>query len=105
MSATTMLVHVPVDEIEIVQGSLLYNELFLFMGNPRVDKSLTMDVILRTPASGRLFKRKLTITSVPEIKHGRRSDDHATIIGTFSGHRIEGVYRTKSRKGSFRLAD
>jgi hypothetical protein len=100
-----MLVHVPVDEIEIVQGSLKYNELFFFMGLTRQDKSIEMDVILRTSASKQLFKRKLTLTSVPKISVGRRSDDHATIIGTFAGNRIEGIYHTKSRKGSFRLAD
>jgi hypothetical protein len=100
-----MLVHVPVDEIEIVQGSLRYSELFFFMGLPNDDKSIEMDVVLRTSASGQLFRRKLTLTSVPTIKRGRRSDDHATIIGTFAGHRIEGVYYTKSRKGFFRLAD
>jgi hypothetical protein len=94
-----------VDEIEIVRGSLKYSELFLFMGLSREDKSIEFEVILRTSASGQLFKRKLTLTSVPTIKHGRRSDDHATIIGTFAGHRIEGVYYTKSRKGFFRLAD
>lgn len=104
MSAT-MLVHVPVDEIEIVQGSLQYSELFYFMGLTQKDKSIEMDVTLRTAASGQLFKRKLMITSVPKIEHGRRSDDAVTIIGTFAGHRIEGVYRTKTRTGSFHLAD
>lgn len=107
MSASTMLVHVPVDEIEIVQGPLKMADLFFFMGLSQEKKGegIEMDVILRTTASGRLFKRKLTITSVPRIAHGRRGDDHVTIVGTFAGHQIEGVYHTKTRKGSFRLAD
>ncbi|MFZ2126084.1 MAG: hypothetical protein WAV04_01055 [Candidatus Microsaccharimonas sp.] len=113
MSAITLLVHVPVDEIEIVKGSLRYTEqlpknaeVFFFLGlPPRGWMSIDMDVTLRTSASEQLFKRDLTLTHVSKITRGRRSNDIATFEGTFAGQQVVGTYNIKARKGSFRLAD
>lgn len=106
MSTKTMLIHVPVDEAEIVRGPAYKAEdLFLFMGLTREDKQLELDVILRTPASSHIFMRTLTITGITSMTHGRRGSDQITFVGIFAGQRVAGVYNLKSRKGSFHLAD
>lgn len=97
----SVLVHIPVDEFEIVHGSLKYDDLFNFMSENGKNKSIDMEVVLRTAASDETFRRKLVITNIPGITRGRRSDDKATIMGMFGGRRIVGKYHTKSRTGSF----
>ncbi len=99
MSATTLLVHVPVDDLEIVRGSLGIRQLFFFLGN-RKDDSIEMTVHLRTTASSVTFKRKLTITEVTGIINGRRSDDIVYFRGLLAGQQVEGEYFTKTRTGS-----
>ena len=104
MSATTLLVHVPVDDLEIVRGSLGIRELFFFLGD-QLNDSIEMTVHLRTLASSVTFKRKLIITKISHIQNGRRSNDIVFFEGQLAGQAVTGEYFTKTRTGSIWPAD
>lgn len=102
MSAST-LVEVLMDDVEILNGSLDYSDLFFFMGLTQKDKSIEMQVTLRTAVSRQTFERTLIITSVPRIEHRRRNNGIALLYGTIDGVPFKAAYKTKSRKGPLRL--
>lgn len=114
MPSNALLVHVPVDQIEICNGpgpmwlvpviADLYTRLTVVHATGTV--FVEVKFTLRTPASDRRFRRTLRITAF-DIGDIRRDDfgdldRDCSFTARFDGQRVAGRYNLKRRTGELR---
>jgi len=97
-----LVVHVPVDTIEIVNGpgTVLSMQLMeLLSGTLNRLEYVIQEFTLKTAASMSTFRRTLKIYTIFNVK----SDGTYDFTAIFSGRIVSGSYNPRTRKGYFSL--
>lgn len=117
MPSNALLVHVPVDQVEIINGpgpmwfvqvvADLYAQLLVPHATGTVYAEL--EFTLRTGASASTFRRKLKLTAIDMDGDVTRDDfgdldRECSFTARFDGHSVSGQYNPKRRTGRFSLA-
>ena len=97
-----MVIHVPVDRVQIVSGPtesrIRIVETLLLRG----DRFARLHPLLSTTASMDLFRRELKVHSI-QPQFGNRSSGRFWFTGMFGGYVVSGVYDINTRRGWFDL--
>lgn len=99
LNHTDIVVHVPVDEFEIVNGPGAVMFLRIQSDLHRFPDEYPKAVLtLKTPASGRSFKRSIKFASIYHM-----NGDEISFTALFSGQIVSGIYNVRTRTGWFSL--
>lgn len=68
MASSALLIHVPVDRVEITSGPSQREWGTIFDTDASSDLWFDLELTMRTPASGQTFKREITVVqAIPEV--------------------------------------